>query len=125
MQSLRHERVRELLKRQIGEVIHREIPAGDNGMLVVNEVAVSNDLHSAVVYVGIVGSEEQKKRAASVLHKEARRIQGLVGKAVILKYTPHLRFVVDDSIARGNRVLEIIDELDQSSPPNEGSSQGN
>jgi ribosome-binding factor A len=61
MQSLRHERVRELLKRQIGEVIHREIPAGENGMLVVNEVAVSNDLHSAVVYVGIVGSEEQKK----------------------------------------------------------------
>jgi ribosome-binding factor A len=38
-----------------------------------------------------------------------------VGKAVVLKYTPQLRFIVDDSIERGNRVLEIIEELDKSS----------
>ncbi|MGV3771854.1 MAG: 30S ribosome-binding factor RbfA [Verrucomicrobiales bacterium] len=125
MQSLRHERVRELLKRQIGEVIQREIPAGENGLIVVNDVGLSKDLQSAVVYVGIVGNEEQKKRSASTLQKEAKRIQGLVGKAVVLKYTPQLKFVVDESIARGNRVLEIIDELDRSSSENEGLSQGN
>jgi ribosome-binding factor A len=39
----------------------------------------------------------------------------MLAKAVVLKYTPHLRFVLDDSIERGNRVLRILDELDQSS----------
>lgn len=125
MQSLRHERVRELLKRQIGEVIQREYPAGENGLIVVNEVGVANDLHSAVVYVGILGNEEQRKRSAALLQKEGKRIQALVGKAVVLKYTPQLRFVVDESIVRGNRVLEIIDELDRSSPENESPSEGN
>jgi len=43
------------------------------------------------------------------------RLQGLVAKSVVLKYTPTLKFVVDDSIVRGNRVLQIIDELDKSS----------
>jgi ribosome-binding factor A len=33
-----------------------------------------------------------------------------------LKYTPRLRFLVDDSIARGNRVLEIIEELEKTLP---------
>jgi ribosome-binding factor A len=36
-----------------------------------------------------------------------------VGRSVVLKYTPTLKFVFDDSIARGNRVLQIIEELEK------------
>jgi ribosome-binding factor A len=115
--SLRLQRVRELLKREIGEVIRRELPVSEAGLININDVMVSSDLHSALVYVGIFGTAEQKKRGANMLHKEQKRIQGLVGKAVVLKYTPKLRFVVDDSIERGNRVLEIIEELDKTNPP--------
>lgn len=120
MQSLRLQRVRELLKRQIGEVIRRELPLSEAGLITVNDVGVSGDLHSATVYVGIVGTEEQRRQGVALLTKHRKRIQGLVGRAVILKYTPQLRFVVDESITRGNRVLEIIEQLEQSSPPYEG-----
>lgn len=123
MQNLRHARVRELLKRQIGEVIRRELPINDVGLITVNEVGVSNDLHSAVVYIGVVGTAEQRKKAASVLGHERKRIQGLVARAVVLKYTPHLRFVLDESIERGNRVLEILEEIESSSSPDESSSE--
>lgn len=115
--SLRLQRVRELLKRQIGEVIRRELPVGEAGLINVNEVNVSTDLHSATVFVGILGNAEQKKRAIALLQDQRKHIQGLVAKAVILKYTPHLRFMVDDSVERGNRILEILDDLDKSSPP--------
>lgn len=113
--SLRLQRVRELLKREIGEVIRRELPVAEAGLININDVMVSKDLHSALVYVGIFGTAEQKKRGASLLHKEQKRIQSLVGKGVVLKYTPRLRFIVDDSIERGNRVLEILEELDKTS----------
>ena len=116
MQSLRLQRVRELLKRQIGEVIRRELPLSEAGLITVNDVGVSGDLHSATVYIGIVGTEEQRRHGVALLIKHRKRIQGLVGRAVILKYTPQLRFVVDESITRGNRVLEIIEQLEQSSP---------
>jgi len=119
MSSLRLQRVRELLKREIGEVIRREIPVGESGLITVNEVTVSSDLHAATVYVGILGNEQQQKTGLERLQQHRKRIQGLVGKAVILKYTPQLRFVVDDSITEGNRVLKIIDELEKSGPPNE------
>ena len=40
--NLRHERVRELLKREVGEVIRREIPISEVGLLTVNEVGVAS-----------------------------------------------------------------------------------
>ena len=42
--------------------------------------------------------------------------QGLVGRSVILKYTPQLRFVFDETVTRGNRVLDIIAQLEGNSP---------
>jgi len=114
MQSLRHQRVRELLKREIGEVIRREISVNEAGLITVNDVGVAGDLKSATVYVGIIGRSDQQRKGLEVLKKERLRIQGLVARSVILKYTPKLRFVLDDSIERGNRVLAIIDEIERS-----------
>jgi ribosome-binding factor A len=110
--SVRQERVRELLKRQIGEVIRREFPVEEVGVITVNEVGVSNDLHSATVFVGIIGSESQRKKALNVLHKDRKRLQTLVGREVILKYTPQLKFVADESAVHATRVLAIIDEIE-------------
>lgn len=119
MLSLRKQRVRELLKREIGKLIRREIPLEQAGLITVNDVGVSNDLHSATVFVSIIGKPEQQKAGARILLQEQKRLQSLVGRSVTLKYTPHLRFVVDDSIAKGNQVLEIIDELEKALPPGE------
>lgn len=123
MPSLRIQRVNELLKRQIGEVIRRELPIEQAGIITVNEVEVSNDLQWATVFVGIVGKDEQTRQGLALLQQERKRIQGLVARAVILKYTPQIRFVLDDSVARGNRVLAILEEIERSAPPNEGPSQ--
>jgi ribosome-binding factor A len=115
MPSLRLQRVRELLKREIGEVIRREVPVHEAGLVTVNDVDVAGDLHSAVVFISILGTAEQQKRGLALLGRHRKRIQGLVGRAVVLKYTPTLRFVIDDSVVRGNRVLDIIEELERSS----------
>ena len=117
MPTLRHERVRELLKRAIGEAIRREFHVSDVGLITVNDIDVGGDLKSAVVFISILGNAEQQKRALGVLEDHRIRIQGLVAKAVILKYTPTLKFVVDDSIVRGNRVLQIIEEIEKESAP--------
>ncbi len=113
--SLRLERVRELLKRELGEIIRRELPISEAGLITVNEVGVAPDLKSATVFVGVIGTPQQRQKAANLLDKESKRIQGMIGRAVVLKYTPHLKFVIDEAIERGNRVLEILDEIAKSS----------
>src|SRR5215470_2207087 len=116
MPSLRLQRVRELLKREIGEVIRREFPVDEAGLVSVNDVDVAGDLHSAIVFISILGNAEQQKRGLSLLTRHRKRIQGLVARSVVLKYTPTLKFIIDDSVARGNRVLDIIQELEKTNP---------
>jgi ribosome-binding factor A len=120
MQSLRHERVRELLKRAIGEAVRREFNVDEVGLITINDVDVGGDLKSAVAFVSILGNAGQQKRGLQVLEDNRIRLQGLVAKSVVLKYTPTLKFIVDDSIVRGNRVLQIIDELEKQSAPGAG-----
>ncbi|MBM3884005.1 MAG: 30S ribosome-binding factor RbfA [Verrucomicrobia bacterium] len=117
MNTRRVERVRELLKRELSALLLREFAAADVGLLSVNEVQLTGDLQSATVYVGMVSTPAQKKRALLLLEEHRKRLQSLVGAAVVLKYTPELRFVADESIARGNRVLQILDEIEKTLPP--------
>jgi ribosome-binding factor A len=114
--SLRLQRVRELLKRELGEVIRRQLPVNEVGLINVNDVVVAPNLHNATVYIGVLGGAAQKKRAMEALEASRKRIQGYLGKAVVLKYTPRLRFVLDESVEHGNKILRILDELEKSSP---------
>lgn len=116
MPNLRQARVRELLKRAIGEAIRREFNVSEAGLISVNDVDCTGDLKSAVVFISILGNSDQQKRGLALLTEHRSRLQGLVAKSVILRYTPTLRFVVDGSIVRGNRVLQIIEELDKTAP---------
>jgi ribosome-binding factor A len=108
--------VRELLKREIGEAVRREFHVNECGLISVNDVDVAGDLKSATVFVSILGNPDQQKRGFQMLNDHRIRIQGLVARAIVLKYTPKLKFAFDDSIVRGNRVLQIIEELEKSAP---------
>jgi len=120
MPNLRHERVRELLRRAIGEAIRREFNVSDVGLITVNDIEVGGDLKSAVVFITILGNVDQQKHGLHILEQNRIRLQSLVAKSVVLKYTPTLKFIVDDSIVRGNRVLQILDELEKISPVDSG-----
>jgi ribosome-binding factor A len=116
MGSHRLLRVGELLKREIGEALRREMPVAESGLVSVNEVEVAGDLKSARVFISLLGGSEQQRSSRKRLDEVRPRIQDHIAKAVVLKYTPRLSFIVDDSIARGNRILQILDELERKNP---------
>jgi len=123
MASLRLQRVRELLKREIGEAIRREFHVSEAGLITVNDVDLAGDLKTATVFISILGNPDQQKRGFQLLNEHRIRLQGFIGRAVVLKYTPKLKFAFDDSIVRGNRVLQIIEELEKTSPAAEDSEE--
>lgn len=110
--SRRIERVAELLKRELGELIRREFSVQATGLLTVNRVGLARDLKSAIVFVGFVGNPEQQKTVRVLLNERAAHLQMALGSVVRLKFTPQLKFVLDDSIEKGDRVIQILDELD-------------
>ena len=116
MPSLRQQRVRELLKRTVGEILRRELDSESCGIITVNDVGMANDLHSAMIFVSVLGSDEQKRTAAKRLKSERSRIQYMLGREVVLKYTPRIKFELDDAIEAGNRVMSILEEMEQTDP---------
>jgi ribosome-binding factor A len=113
MAGIRIQRVREMLKRTLSEIIRRDYPPGDLGLITVNDIDVAKDLTLATVYVGVVGSEAQQKAALNRLGNDRKHIQSDMARRIILKNTPVLRFRIDSSVERGNRVIDILEELDQ------------
>jgi ribosome-binding factor A len=116
VENRRHERIRELLIRAVGEVIRKELSIEETGLVNVNDVVVGNDMHSAIVYVSILGSEAQRKKGMSTLRKKRKHLQAMVAQNVVLKYSPALRFQIDQAMERGNRVLQLIEEIEKNTP---------
>ena len=59
--------------------------------------------------------EQAQHKAFRAVRKAAGKIQSALGQAVVLRYTPRLKFVMDEARNRGDRVLQILDELEQDS----------
>src|SRR3954470_21667059 len=104
-------RVNELLKRELSSLIARDLTF-DFALLTVNQVDVTANLKNAHIFVSVLVSESKPAVMAKL---EAHRavLQADLAKHVVLKYTPHLVFHTDDSIERGARVMEILQELEE------------
>jgi len=114
-------RVNELIKRELGDLLTRELsfPAK---LVTIQQVDVTPDLKHAHVFVSIIGTEEEQRQSMNVLHGARGQLQHTLAKRVILKFTPRLHFKLDVAAERGDRVLNLLSELeipedDKSSQP--------
>ena len=116
----RLQRVNELLKRELGELILRECTFTAQ-LVTVQQVDVTPDLKHAHIYISIIGTDEERLESMTVLHDARTSLQHLLAKRVVLKYTPQLHFKLDEAAERGDRVLHIMNELappeDDDAPP--------
>lgn len=105
-------RVCELLKRELGLLISREVKF-EAPLVSIRAVDITPDLKQAHVYVSVIGTDAQKEKALQLLEKNHPSLQREVSKRVILKHTPILNFKLDESIERGTRVIALLDELEK------------
>ncbi len=106
----RLDRVNEVMKRELSALLHREFTFQAK-LVTVQEVNVTPDLKNAHVFIGVIGTSEEQHAAMAQLHDARQRLQQELSRRVILKFTPHLHFELDQAGVRGDRVLQIIDEL--------------
>jgi len=112
----RLERVCEVLKRELGQIIARELDFG-SVLVTLSSVDVTPDLKQAHVFVTALGTASQQRNALEKLEKNRVLLQNEMAKRVTLKTTPHLHFQIDAAIERGVRVLNIMSELGLAEPP--------
>jgi len=110
MAKHRLERVNELLRRELGDLLQRELHF-DAPLVTVQQVDVTPDLKNAHVYMSVIGTEKQRKGVLSQLYTRRPHLQFLLSRRVTMKHTPQLHFKLDEGIERGTRIINLMDEL--------------
>jgi ribosome-binding factor A len=108
--SQRMLRVSELLRREIGQDIQREFEF-PGALVSVQDVEITSDLRTAQVFIGVIGDDQASQDALQKLNDFHGAIQNRIAKRVVLKFTPKLSFRLDDSVARGVGVIDLLDQI--------------
>jgi len=110
-------RVNEVIKRELSGIIAREITF-EGSLVSINHVDVSSDLKNAHIFVSVLGSESGES-VMKKLEEHRPALQSELAGRVTMKFTPHLLFHLDESIARGSRVVEILQQIDSNNDKRE------
>lgn len=105
-------RVNELLKREVSHVLRMRYQS-EAVAITITEVDISPDLRTGRIYYSVLGDEETAREAERFFARYAKAIQQESGKAITLKYQPRLRFIRDEAMARGARMMDILDTLEE------------
>jgi ribosome-binding factor A len=106
----RIERVNELIKEEISQIILREVEFTPGLLVTVTRVETSSDLRDANVFVSVL---QEKDIASTVdyLNRKAGVLQGKINKVLRMKPIPRLRFVQEKNTAEAGRIEELLAEL--------------
>jgi ribosome-binding factor A len=114
----RIERVNNLIRQEVSELLRRQVKDPRLGSFVtVTEVSTSPDLRFAKVFVSHIASDEEKQETLSGLAAASGFLRNELAKRLELRRIPELRFQWDDSIERGAHLLTLIDKVASDNTP--------
>jgi ribosome-binding factor A len=99
----------------IKEIVSQTIPTLKDpriGFVTVTGVDTTSDLAQATVWLSVYGGEKQQRATLQALESASGILQGRINNQLHLRRTPQLVFHYDQSIERGMRMSQLIDELD-------------
>lgn len=118
MSNIRSTRVGEQMKKELSDIIGRKIKDPRIGFVTVTDVQVTGDLQQAKVFITVLGDDEQKENTLKALAKASGFIRSEIGHRIRLRKTPEIAFEFDESIAYGNRIESLLEELHKQNEDN-------
>ena len=110
--SVKNTRVNGEVQRVLAEIIRGEIKDPRiNPLTSVVAVEVAPDLKSCKAWISVLGDEKSQEDTLAGLKSAEGFIKGRLAKAINLRNTPEIRFIVDESIAYGVRMSKLIDDV--------------
>jgi ribosome-binding factor A len=108
----RIERVNNLIRREISELIQRQVkdPRLD-AFVTITEVVTSPDLKFAKVFVSCINGRQEAQKTLAVLNAASGFLRTELARNIRLRRVPELSFQWDDSIEHGDHILRLLDQI--------------
>jgi len=111
MQYKRKDRVGDQLRKEVSQIIQKELKDPGIGFVTITDVELSDDLKNAKIFFSVLGDEQKKQDSSQALDRAVSFIQREIGRKMRLKYTPRIKFIYDHSLERGARIERALKEL--------------
>ncbi len=109
----RPQRVADLLREEISQIVGYELEDPRLTMVTVTDVRLSENLKAARVYVTVAGNEEEHRAALTALRRAAPFVRKQLGLSLNLPRTPEILFVRDRAEEAGERVDQLLQQIEQ------------
>lgn len=110
-QGVRAERVGDLIRAEVVELLTREVNDPELGFITVTGVQVTADLQLARIYYTAWGDAARRQATARALTRAAPFLRRQMGRRLRLRRVPRFEFVYDQSIEGQDRIERLIREL--------------
>jgi ribosome-binding factor A len=111
----RASRVGDQIRAELASLLTREVHDPGIGFLTITHVKVSPDLQQARVYYTTIGDAKARQESARALGRATPFLRRQVGQRLRLKRVPELTFFFDEAIEKGDRIEQILHELNTQS----------
>jgi ribosome-binding factor A len=113
MAYFRVKKMQSLIQKELSELIRKEIkdPRIVPLTTTISYVKVSKDLRYVTVYISVLGDEEKKRETMKGLESARGFLQNKIGKMLKIRFTPELRFKLDDSLLKGDNIIYKLKEI--------------
>jgi ribosome-binding factor A len=106
----RSQRVSDLLRQEIADIIMRRLKDPRLGFVTVTGVDITDDLKIARVFVSCL-KEEERETTLEILNSAKNFVRSEVAKRVRMKIIPSIEFRVDESLGYGDRIEKLLKEI--------------
>ncbi len=112
--SRRTNRIDALLRQEISQLLSRQIKDPRlAGVISITRVETSTDLRNARVFLSVLGDQAAKQAALAGIQSASAFLRHELRDRLTMRYVPFLEFVLDESIERSDRLLQMMDRLKQ------------
>lgn len=107
MSDVRVRKVNALIQREIGEMLLKDIDLDVDGLVTVKHVKTSDDLKYADIWVSVL-PDNKSDEVLALLSMHVGHIQRLLNKTLVMKYVPYIRFKIDSSEGKAEKIYRLI-----------------
>ncbi|GMV50328.1 30S ribosome-binding factor RbfA [Nitrospirales bacterium NOB] len=113
----RAERVADQIRMEVADILMRKIKDPRVRSVTVTDVELTKDLRIARVFVTTMERDEAEREVFDGLAKASGFVRVELGRRLTLRYLPELIFMKDISGPRGDRVLQLLEDLHRDETP--------
>ena len=106
----RIQRVNQLIKKEISQLLLREVEFPADTLVTVTRVETSADLKESNIWVSVI-PEERQKRIPEILNKNIYILQQKLNKRLKMRPIPRIKFLEEKKTREAGRIEEILEEL--------------